>query len=513
MNSNITTTNSYKVSSDRVSKSILTLGVFLTFVYGFVIFWLLPKGETWLYWTLMVGEIFHIWLILSYIFTVWPRESSFTYDNRLQPFVDIFVTVAGEPVEIVKKTVRAAKNIQYPKKNIFVLNDGFVCGSDNWKEIEELCVTEDVGCITRVIGGGAKAGNINNALRITSSPLVAVFDADHIPRANFLTETVPYFVDPKMAFVQTPQYYGNYFENNVTVGASEQQELFFGPILEGKNNANSVFMCGTNMVLSRKALEQVGGLCDTNIAEDFLTSLFIHEKGWKSVYIPKVLAVGLAPGDFLSYYKQQFRWARGSLEVIFKYNPLFRSGLSFQQKIHYLVSASYYLSGLFVIINMVVPLIYLVFQVEPLRTSTMTLAFTFLPYLFICIYILQKSSGSSYTFKALSFSMGSFFIFTSALISVLLNKKVSFDVTSKEAISGNFVKLIIPHLVYLGLCIFASGYYLYFNGFTPSFITNFSWIFFNNIVFVPFVLAAMPIFDFAKIRVFQKKTKLVNENN
>jgi cellulose synthase (UDP-forming) len=507
-----TTPISNKINSDKVNQPILVLGVILILLYGFVIFWWLPKGELWLYWLLMIGEIFHIWLILSYIFTIWPRKNTFKFQKNFCPPVDIFITVAGEPVEIVKKTVIAVKNISYLKKSIHILNDGFVCNSENWKDIEALGASKGVNVITRKIGGGAKAGNINNALRLTSNPFIVVFDADHIPNENFLELTIGFFIDKKMAFVQTPQYYGNFLENNVTVGSSEQQELFFGPILEGKNNSNSVFMCGTNMVLNRKALNEVGGLCDTNIAEDFLTSLFMHEKGWKSTYVPHILASGLAPSDFLSYYKQQFRWARGSLEVIFKYNPIFRKGLSFQQKLHYLVSASYYLSGIFIIINMFVPIIYLLFQVEPLKTSTMTLALSFLPYLFICVYILQKSSNSSYTFNALSFSMGSFFIFTSALISVLLNRKVAFAVTSKQSIKGNFVSLVYPHLIYFVICIFTSIFYLVNRGFTPSFVTNFSWIFFNNIVFLPFILAAIPTFEFAKVFNFQKKTKLINES-
>jgi cellulose synthase (UDP-forming) len=503
----------YNIKSDKVYRPILVLGVILTLLYGFIIFYWLPKGELWLYWLLMSGEIFHIWLILSYIFTIWPKEKKSIFEQSFCPPVDIFITVAGEPIGIVKKTVIAAKNIKYPKKNIYILNDGFVCESDNWKEIDSLSKVENINVITRKIGGGAKAGNINNAIKLTKSPFIAVFDADHVPNIEFLNRTMGYFINKKMAFVQTPQYYGNFLENNVTTGASEQQELFFGPILEGKNNSNSVFMCGTNMVLNRKALSEVGGLCDTNIAEDFLTSLFIHEKGWESVYVPKILASGLAPSDFLSYYKQQFRWARGSLEVIFKYNPIFRTGLSLQQKLHYLVSASYYLSGVFVILNMFVPIIYLIFHVEPLKTSTMTLALTFLPYLFICIYILQKSSNSGYTFKALSFSMGSFFIFTSALISVLLNRKVSFAVTSKQAIQGNFVRLVVPQIIYFGICVFTSIFYLVSRGPTPSFITNFSWIFFNNIVFVPFVLAAVPSFEFARIFNFQKKTEFINESS
>ena len=91
-------------------------------------------------------------------------------------------------------------------------------------------------------------------------------------------------------------------------------------------------MCGTNVAVRRTALDEVGGLCQTNIAEDFLTSLLMHERGWRSVYVPEVLAQGLAPEDFLSYYKQQHRWARGSLEVIFKYNPLRRRGLTWPQR-------------------------------------------------------------------------------------------------------------------------------------------------------------------------------------
>jgi cellulose synthase (UDP-forming) len=504
---------SHKTNSDKVNHPTLTLGIILTLLYGFIIFWWLPKGELWLYWLLMIGEIFHIWLILSYIFTIWPRDQLSEFENSFCPTVDIFITVAGEPVDIVKKTVIATKNINYPKKKIYILNDGLVCNSENWEEIEALGLSEEVNTITRKIGGGAKAGNINNALKLTKSPFIAVFDADHVPNVDFLKQTMGYFIDKRVAFVQTPQFYGNFSENIITMGSSEQQELFFGPILEGKNNSNSVFMCGTNMVLSRNALNEVGGLCDTNIAEDFLTSLFIHEKGWKSIYVPRILASGIAPSDFLSYYKQQFRWARGSLEVIFKYNPIFRKGLSFQQKLHYLISASYYLSGIFVIVNMFVPIIYLLFQIEPLTTSTMTLSLSFLPYLFICIHILQKSSNSNYTFKALSFSMGSFFIFTSALISVLLNRKVSFAVTSKQTIQGNFVNLVLPHFIYFGICIFTSIFYLITHGITPSFVTNFSWIFFNNIVFLPFILAALPSFEFAKVFSLQKKRKLINETN
>jgi cellulose synthase (UDP-forming) len=92
-------------------------------------------------------------------------------------------------------------------------------------------------------------------------------------------------------------------------------------------------------VLSRKATLEVGGMCTESIAEDFLTGMLMHERGYKSVYVPEVLAEGLATEELLTYSKQQFRWARGALDVLFKYNPLFRKGLSLPQKIEYLSGA------------------------------------------------------------------------------------------------------------------------------------------------------------------------------
>src|SRR5690606_7694254 len=120
------------------------------------------------------------------------------------------------------------------------------------------------------------------------------------------------FQDKRMGFVQTPQYYKNQSDNVITQAAWQQQEFFFGPIMRGKDSYNSTFICGTNVVIRRKALEEVGGMFEENIAEDFLTSLFVHQHGWRSVYVPQVLATGFAPFDLLSYVKQQLRWARGS---------------------------------------------------------------------------------------------------------------------------------------------------------------------------------------------------------
>ncbi len=481
------------------SKQLLVANIVLAIIYFLAIAFWFPKSNTWLFSILIASQVFYTWQLLTYIYTIWNTEHDPIKDPEFTPGVDVYITVAGEPVEIVEETALAAKAMDYPNFEIYLLNDGYVAGKENWRDIEHLARKLGIHCITRTEAGGAKAGNINHAMRRTDNPYIVIFDADHVPHTDFLQETMGHFVDNNLAFVQSPQYYKNHEENFITGGSWEQQSLFFGPICKGKNRLNSVTMCGTNMVIRRTALDEVGGMCDTNIAEDFVTGLFIHENGWKSLYVPKVLAEGLAPEDFLSYYKQQFRWARGSLEVLFKYNPFFRSGLSWAQKIQYAASASFYISGLFVLLNALIPLAYFFTGAVPFSISSMTLTLIFLPYIFLAIYNLQQSCNFAYTFRALSFSIGKWPIHIKAIIAVLSNQKSAFAITSKTKLEGNFVNLVIPHLVYIGLVIIGIGVALGREGLTPSLITNTSWAAFYVAIFVPFIKAALPQSD--KVRV------------
>lgn len=477
------------------SKKLLIANIILALLYFVALTFLFQHGNTILFVALIVGEVFHVLQIVGYASSVWSPYKSRSFDDSFDELVNIFITVAGEPVGIVTETVRAAKNIDYKNKSIYILNDGFVAGKDNWQEMERLADELGVTCITRQTPGGAKAGNINNALRQTEAPFIVIFDADHVPKPTFLRKTIGYFTDEKMGFVQTPQYYNNQETNDITQTAWDQQALFFGPIMRGKNRTDSVFMCGTNMVLRREALMEAGGMCEFNIAEDFLTSLFIHERGWKSVYVPEVLAEGLAPEDFLSYYKQQFRWARGSLEVIFKYNPLLRKGLTWSQKTQYLTSASYYLSGLVVLIDALIPLVFLFTGTTAIVTSSMALALIFLPYIFVSLYILQQTSNASYTFRAISFSIGSFYLQIRAIIAVLLNQKTSFSVTSKSAVQGNFIYLATPHLIYIALVIIGGIVAFMREGFSASLLANLAWSIVNIVAFLPFIFASASHID------------------
>lgn len=478
-------------------KLLLAINSGLALLYLYVITFFFPHGNPFLFTLLIFGEVFHVWQVITYVHTVWETEYEPKKNTRIRPGVDVFITVAGEPIEIVSETVKAAKAMNYPNFKVYILNDGFVAKKDNWQEIETLAQTLGVGCITRRTPGGAKAGNINHAIERTAKrkspkPLIAIFDADHVPHSDFLEKTVPYFSDHDLGFVQTPQYYKNNELNDVTRSAWQQQELFFGPICKGKNRLNSVTMCGTNMLIRRRAIIDVGGLCEESIAEDFVTGMFMHEKGWRSVYHPEILAEGLAPEDFNSYYKQQFRWARGALDLIFRYNLLFRRHLSFSQKLQYLASASFYLSGLVVIMNALLPVVFFYTGLVPIETSTMLLALVFLPYIFLMMYTLQLTSNATFTFQSLAFSMSSFNIHISAFLSAITRKKSMFSITPKRALHGNFAHLVWPHITYVFLVVIGIIVAINREGLSASVANNTAWALLNISIFLPFIAAAIP---------------------
>lgn len=499
-----------------VDKTIIIFSVLLTVVYFYLIAFTFDIGNIFLFTLLILGEIFHVFQVAMYLTTVWDMEYEAPKDDRFVKPVDVFITVAGEPVDIVEETVRAAQSMDYPSFRVHILNDGFVTKKDNWRDIEELAARLDVNCITRRFPGGAKAGNINNAIKETTASFVVILDADHVPHEDFLKKTMPYFFDNYVGFVQSPQFYKNYATNYVTKSAWEQQQLFFGPICRGKNRWNAVTMCGTNMVIRRAALTEVGGIAES-IAEDFLTGARMHSRGWKSVYVPEVLAEGLAPEDFLSYYKQQFRWARGSLDVIFPRNTLLSPGLSWRQRLQYLASISFYFSGLIVVMNALIPIVFFYTGMVPLVTSTMLLAAAFLPYIFLTLYILQKSSNFSFTFRALTFSMGQFNIHIRALWSALTRQKVTFSITPKREQEGNFLHLVIPHITYVVVALMGMSYAYHLHGLTASFIANSAWALLNIGLFLPMIYAASPKTEGYKAlevqkNVVQKKPLLVYES-
>lgn len=477
-----------------VAKKLLTINLIIAAFYFVALIVLFQRGNVFLFWALIAGEVFHVWQLVTLIQAAWETRVPHEFTESYTPPVDVYITVAGEPKSVVAKTVKAAVAMDYPDYRIFILNDGKVANKTNWHEMEDLAreyKEYGVRCITREIPGGAKAGNINHALQVTKAPFVAILDCDHIPNRYFLSRTVGYFGDETVAFVQSPQYYRNHTRSFVANAAWQQQTLFFGPICRGKDRLNSLFMCGTNMVIRRKALEAVGGMKQDSITEDLLTSLIMHARGWRSVYVPRILARGLAPEDLGAYWQQQFRWARGSMEVLLKYNPLFMKGLSWSQRIQYLASVTYYLTGVVVLIDAMLPLFYFYGNVIPVSAATMSIALIFVPYIYLTLYSLQLVSNFAFSFRAIAFSLASWPIYLLAFVTAVLRLPTSFKVTSKERGGGNYFSLVAVHIIFMVVTVAGIGVAIHRDGITSSLITNASWGLLYVVMFAPFVRAAL----------------------
>ena len=174
-----------------------------------------------------------------------PPETGFT--------VDVLITTYNEPIELVMRTARAALAISYPHKT-WILDDG--ARDDVWDVAKSL----GIGVITRSADWvdrprHAKAGNLNNALLETEGEFILVLDADQVPDRNILDRTLGYFKDPLIALVQTPQWSENVPRADVL---GSQAPLFYGPIQQSKDGWNAAFFCGSNAILRREALMQLG---------------------------------------------------------------------------------------------------------------------------------------------------------------------------------------------------------------------------------------------------------------
>ncbi len=167
--------------------------------------------------------------------------------------VDVFITTYDEPVDLVLRTARAALAIRHPHRT-WILDDGARAA------VRAEAEAAGIGYITRSADWDdrerhAKAGNLNNALQATAGDFVLVLDADQVPLPEILDRTLGWFTDPQVALVQTRQVFSN-VPHADPLGS--QAPLFYGPIQQGKDGWDAAFFCGSNAVLRREALMQLG---------------------------------------------------------------------------------------------------------------------------------------------------------------------------------------------------------------------------------------------------------------
>ena len=441
-------------------------------------------------------------------------------DDSSAPTVDILIPIINEPKDILYRTLIGCMNQDYPqgRLKVHVLDDG------RREEIKTLA--EKLGCayITRPDNKDVKAGNLNNGLKYSKGDLVLVFDCDHVPVRSFLRETVGFFSDPKVAFVQTPHHFYNpdTFQRNLKLEREicNEQDLFFHVIQPGRDHYNSAFFAGSGGIFRRSCLEEIGGFKTETITEDLHTSMELHSRGYKSHYVNKDLAAGLSPESYASYLKQRKRWARGGVQIFILDNPILKKGLTLHQRFNYLASVVYFFHGLPRLIYISAPLSFLLFSYPPLMADIRTLLNFFLShYIASTIAFNTVSKGHRNPFWSDVYeTVMSFGLTSTAFITFFKPKERTFSVTPKME---HFDKprintsIVAPHILLLLLLLFGGGLGIYniltASGRSDAILISLVWAAYNSLILVSAIIAGRErVQRRGLIRLARKiKTKLI----
>lgn len=275
-----------------------------------------------------------LFLILSLInLSMTERKRRFPKLKTL-PFVSIQIPAFNDP--IAERCVRQCLKMDYPRNRYEIL---IVDDSTN-KETQQLLKRFAkkhpgfVKYVHRENREGFKPGALNAAMPQTKGDIIVVFDADWIPKKDFLRKIVRPFADPKVAIVQTRQGFYNHRTNLISRFAAYTLMIYHTIVMPINNRINCVFFCGTAGALRRSAFEEVGGWNKASITEDSDLSIKLLLKGYTTVYLEDETPSEV-PETFESFIKQQMRWCYGNVRVFIDNmgSILFRKGLSLKQRI------------------------------------------------------------------------------------------------------------------------------------------------------------------------------------
>jgi cellulose synthase (UDP-forming) len=351
--------------------------------------------------------------------------------------VAIFTTSSpGEPLTMFEKTLEACSRINYPHTT-YLLDD---TRDPRFRE-----VAEKHGAVWLELVGfpGAKAGKINAALQRTSEEIILVLDPDHIPFSIFFDKVLGFFKDPRVGFVQVSQAYYNQSLSFTARGAAEQTYGFYGPTQMSMFCRGCAVAIGSNCTFRRTALESIGGH-GIGLAEDLVTSIRLHAKGWKSVYVPAVVSRGLVPEDFGSFCKQQLKWARGVMEVLFVEYPKAWKGLTGWQRLSYFTISTYYFAGLTLFLFISFPFLYFAFGWLPANMQFQSFLVHWLPvgimslviYLFMQKWLCHPATERGLHWRGMIMKFATWPVFLYGILLATVNVPIPYIPTAKQAVKG-----------------------------------------------------------------------------
>lgn len=446
-------------------------------------------------------------LLLGFLQTSWPLERppvEIEGNPDQWPTVDVYIPTYNESLEIVRNTVYAAMDMDYPadRFRVFILDDG--------RRPEFRAFAREAGCgyITRDNNLHAKAGNLNAAMKKTDGELIAIFDCDHVPTRSFLQLSLGWFQkDAKLALMQTPHFF--YSPDPVQRNLAPvrdmpgEGDLFYNPVQDGNDLWNATFFCGSCAVIRREALMQTNGFAGETVTEDAHTALKLQRMGWNTAYISARLSAGLATERLVVHVGQRIRWARGMTQIMRIDNPLLGKGLKWQQRLCYLNAMLHFQFPLPRIVFLTSPLAYLIFGQNIIQASASLIFAYALPHLF-CSQVASERQQVGWRrpfWGEIYETILAFHLVAPTVITWFQPRKGKFNVTDKGGVLDKTYfdwAIVKPHLITVGLLVggmaLAIAKYVffpqYFNVQLDTLALNLAWASFSLILLLAAVSVA-----------------------
>jgi cellulose synthase/poly-beta-1,6-N-acetylglucosamine synthase-like glycosyltransferase len=302
---------------------------------------------------LLVLEILALGLSVSFTFEICDVLSR--RDHRRmpppltrEPWVALQVPTYNEPVDVVRPTLESLAQIDYPHLLIQVV-DNNTTDPALWKPLEQLCAQlgSRFSFVHLENWPGFKAGALNEATpRLPAEvEILGIVDADYQVDPRWLRNTIGYFDDPSVGFMQTSQHYRDWRDNPYLRGLFYSFRYFFDITMIARSHRNAIIFCGTMGLIRRSAFSEIGGWNQECITEDAEASLRMLGAGYRGVYDAAAYGEGLMPLDFDGLKKQRFRWALGGIQILkLHWREMLpfarhRMRLTFAQRVHYLLGS------------------------------------------------------------------------------------------------------------------------------------------------------------------------------
>jgi cellulose synthase (UDP-forming) len=266
------------------------------------------------------------------------------WQSYKEPSVDVFLPWAGEDISVFEDTLLGVKNLDYINFKVYVLDDK---GSD---KIKALTLKYSFNYLSRKNKGEfRKAGNLQHGYDNSNGEFVLVLDADFIPRADALRQTVPYIaLKSNIGILQTPQYFEQtkalHDLSKIEFGGGNVVEDFYRIDMPSRDVFGAAMCVGTSALYRRKAILETGGTPKVWGTEDVKQGLQITKAGYRVKYLPVVVSIGRSPDTLQGYYRQHDRWCTGSMATIF--GPYYKDSnlTNIWAHVIYLTNGTYYIA-------------------------------------------------------------------------------------------------------------------------------------------------------------------------